>query len=109
MTTAIHTRHSSGSSLNSSASSRIYVFGQGAAGWRVGQPLPVTVRRIAGGTFTVSDDIFAVFGSGATWDEAEADYVASLVDYFLLIADSQDEPTRAVVEHLRTYLHPERV
>lgn len=108
MTTAVlNARSATGSSFAVPAVSRVFVFGQGAAGWRISQPVPVIVTR-AGASYVVSDEIFSVYGEGRTWDEAQADYVASLVDHYLLMAEAADAATRGVVDHLRAYLHPDR-
>jgi hypothetical protein len=85
---------------------RVQLFGAAEAGWRIGQPLPVTVRRREDGSYVVTDDVFGVFGEGDSWNDAERDLVASLVDTFLLLAEATDEPTQALVQHFRTYIHP---
>ncbi len=84
-----------------------YLWGPIAPGWKLEQPLALTVERDADGSFIVSDDVFCAYGHGQSWDEAEQDYVSALLEYHDLMAQAEDEPTRAVVQHLRTYLRPD--
>ena len=83
---------------------RSHVFGQSAAGWRIGQPLEVHVVPGRAG-YLISDPVFNVFGEGRTYPEAEGDFVASLIDYYLLMAHSDEPATQAIVRHLETYVH----
>lgn len=88
-------------------SAPVHIFGPFGNGWRIRQPLPVTVE-LSDGRYLVSDDLFDVYGQGDSWDEAVEDYKVSLVEYFQIMADADDAPTLAVVSHLLVYVQPPR-
>ena len=84
---------------------RSIVFGPLGDGWHVRQPLAITLEQ-SDGRFVASDPIFDIYGEGESWDDAVEDYRVALVEYFQIMADGADAATRAVVNHLRTYLEP---
>jgi hypothetical protein len=85
---------------------RYHLLGKVGDGYELVQPLPVDVQREHDGTYLISDPFFGVYGHGANEDDAFAD--VSLVEYHDIMAAGVNPETRAVVEHLRTYLQPER-
>lgn len=68
------------------------------------QPLPITIQPDPTAGFLASDDIFALYGAGATWDEAKADYVDALLEFHELLSSSTDTASRALLGQLETYL-----
>lgn len=76
-------------------------------GFEIVQPLPLNVERDAEGVYLISDSLFGVYGQGPTLDEAFADYSVSLVEYHDIMAAGVNPETKAIVEHLRTYLQAE--
>jgi hypothetical protein len=77
-----------------------------APGWTLRQPLSVWVDQTEDGGYLVSDEIFNVYGEGATWEEAQQDYIQSLIEYFLLVSDYDDVPSHQLQASLRQYLQP---
>jgi hypothetical protein len=71
--------------------------------------LLISIEREDKGWCVLSDDIFPVYGDGATLEEARADYVRTLIDYYELLATRARENTRDAdeLEHLRVYLRRE--
>ncbi len=86
--------------------SRVAVFGESFNGWRIRRPLEITVEQ-SGDGYVVADQVFNVFGEGATWDAAKRDFVASLIDYCLHMRDAEDPASREVVRHLAFYVEPQ--
>ena len=78
------------------------IFGPLAAGLVARQPISVRIERDHDGSFIVSDETFAVYGCGASWDEALEDYKSSLAEYRDLVAG--DPGSAAVLDHLNKYL-----
>jgi hypothetical protein len=86
---------------------RTHLFGGCSRGWHFAQPLEVVVERDHDGSCLVSDEVFAVYGKGRTWDEAAADYCSSLVEFLQIMSESDQPGSRRVVDHLRAYLETE--
>ncbi len=74
--------------------------------WKIVRPLLVTVELDEYGYYIASDDEFCVYGYGKTPSVARKDYIASLIEYYQLIIDREDEPTQALFRHLYSYLQP---
>jgi hypothetical protein len=87
---------------------RYHLAGKVGYGLELVQALPVDVERDEHGGYRVSDPLFGVYGQGATEDDAFVDFSVSLVEYYEIMAQGVNPETRAVVDHLRTYLRPER-
>lgn len=85
---------------------RYHLAGSVGHGLELVQALPVDVERDQDGAYLISDSLFGVYGQGATVDEAFGDFSVSLVEYHDIMAAGVNPETRAVVEHLRTYLQP---
>ena len=83
------------------------LLGHIAPGWRVIQPLLVTLERDEDGCYIVSDDEFAVYGDGSTRFEAIQDYILSLIDYYQLLARrvESDSATEALFRRLQLFLN----
>lgn len=88
---------------------QFFMFGQIAPGWKVIQPLPLTLER-SDDLCIVSDDIFLVYGEGDRVQDALSDYAESLIDYYTILAGSVDQhPDNShLVDELRSYLRPIR-
>lgn len=82
--------------------------GEIAEGWELSQPLWVTVDREEDGYYVLSDDLFLVYGEGATFNDALRDYVVSLIDYYQLVAAEAKRSAldQALFGRLRRYLRP---
>lgn len=84
---------------------RYHLAGSVGHGLELVQALPVDVERDQDG-YLISDSLFGVYGQGATVDAAFADFSVSLVEYHDILAAGVNPETRAVVDHLGTYLRP---
>ncbi len=84
---------------------QIILFGEIIAGWRIVQPLTITIEQ-SDGLYIVSDEIFDVYGDGDTEYEAVKDYKISLLDYYQLAESGahKDEQNQALFDHLRLYI-----
>lgn len=76
------------------------------ATWQLTRPLWLNVEQDGNGLFVISDDVFVMFGTGNTEEEALHDYVATLIEYYELLSQKNDEPTKKLFWHLQTYLRP---
>jgi hypothetical protein len=76
------------------------------ANWRLRQPFVVDVERDEQGAYVVSDDDFLVYGSGPTVRDACQDFVVSLVEYYELVAASDDPYDQAELRRLQAYIQP---
>lgn len=83
---------------------RYFVLGQIAPQWVVLRPLPVTLERDTEGAYMVSDALFCVYGWGRTLAEAHQDYLTSLIEYYQIIQDHEDDLTQVLFRRLQTYL-----
>jgi hypothetical protein len=88
---------------------QIALAGSVARGWTLVEPLLISIEREDNGWFVLSDDIFPVYGDGATLEEARADYVRTLIDYYELLATRARENAHDAreLEHLRVYVRPD--
>ncbi len=84
--------------------SRVYLFGELVPGWKIENPLPISVERDTDGGFVASDDIFSVYGVGESWDAAVSDYKVALVEFFEITNDGHDLPSQKLLGHLKAYL-----
>jgi len=76
-----------------------------APGWILRQPLSVRVQLDDDGGYLLSDETFYVYGEGATLSEAQHDYIRSLIEYFTIVSEYDDEPSCQLLAHLKQYLH----
>jgi hypothetical protein len=82
-----------------------HLLGRVSENLTVKSPINLTVETDEDGTFIVSDDIFLVYGTGDTEDEALDDYVLSLEDYHDLVeAESHDPRGKLLMRRLERYL-----
>jgi hypothetical protein len=72
------------------------------------QPLAINFEDGGGGKILASDDIFYMYGEGATRQEALKDYVSSLSEYFELLESHNDAPSIELFHYLQSYLQPIR-
>ena len=76
--------------------------------WSIVQPLPVALEIDSDGWFVLGDDIFLVYGEGATLEAAWEDYRSSLMEYCDIV--QRDAPTSAQVqaqyEQLKIIIRP---
>jgi hypothetical protein len=70
------------------------------------QPLSISFEDGGNGRIIVSDDIFYMYGEGATRQEAVRDYVSSLTGYYELLESHGDAPTVNLFQYLQSYLQP---
>ncbi len=54
-------------------------------GWKVTDSLTISLEREMDGSWVASDTTFLVYGDGPTAENALADYLTSLVDFFELV------------------------
>jgi hypothetical protein len=80
--------------------------GEIAPGWKIVQPILLTLERDDDGCYIYSDDRFAVYGIGDTPAEALRDYILSLIDYHQILAAhaESDPPTQVLLHRLDLYL-----
>jgi hypothetical protein len=79
------------------------------SGWRLRQPLLIKLEKSEDGMFVVSDYCSVVYGIGDTPNEARADYVMSLTEYYELVsarAGTADEPNFQLLQRLQRFLLP---
>jgi hypothetical protein len=83
-----------------------YLFGEIAPGWFIRTPIHILTECDDDGSFIVSDDTFAVYGTGNTPSQARQDYIVSLVEYYELVSDhARDDPhTRSLLKRLQHYV-----
>jgi hypothetical protein len=82
------------------------LFGEILRGWQIRQLLPIQISREEDGSFIVSDDIFFVYGEGSSQEDALHDYVASLTEYYEIVAEgARSEPfDQSQFKHLQLYI-----
>lgn len=88
---------------------KIYLMGPLLPGWSVEQPLAIDVQIDEDGSFVVSDDVFLMYGVGATLEEAQHDHAVALIEYYTLTRDDalRNGPTRSMFRYLQRYLRPD--
>lgn len=86
------------------ASVRLHVFGSPVPGWRMANPLQISVDCDTDGSFIASDSIFDVYGQGASIDAAVRDYKVALVEFFEITSEAADQQSRQLLDHLKVYL-----
>jgi hypothetical protein len=79
--------------------------GKIAPGWKIVKPIALDIERDEG-FFIISNDIFLVYGYGDSLEAARADYIQSLLEYYDILVDKTDGPTRSLFRHLKSYLRP---
>ncbi len=89
--------------------SHITLLGSIAVGWTVYQPLRLMIEQEDDGWVVVSDDVFAVYGDGATLNAARQSYIVSLIDYYEMLAEHahEDRFNADQLERLRSCLRPQ--
>jgi hypothetical protein len=70
------------------------------------QPLSISFEDGGRGRIIASDDVFYMYGDGATRQEALRDYVSSLSEYYELLESHDDAPTVELFHYLQNYLQP---
>ena len=70
------------------------------------QPLTINIEEAGDGSLIASDEVFYMYGQGATRREAVADYVSSLSEYYELLESHEDAPSVALFKFLQSYLQP---
>lgn len=92
-----------GGEIDDQSAAHVHLFG-GSGVWNYRQPMPVTVERHTDGSFLALDDLFGNYGQGEDFESALNDLEVALREYYELMADAEDAPTRRVFERFRTYL-----
>jgi hypothetical protein len=79
--------------------------------WSIVQPLSVALEIDSDGWFVLSDDVFLVYGEGATPESACEDYRSSLVVYCDMVQRDApaSEQAQAQYEQLETIIRPREV
>jgi hypothetical protein len=73
---------------------------------RLAQPITVNFEHEDGGKIIVSDDIFYMYGEGATRQDALRDYISSLAEYYEVLEAQEDAPSTELFLYLQSYLRP---
>jgi hypothetical protein len=81
------------------------ISGEVLEGWEIIDPIFVTLERDEDGCFILSDDDFLVYGEGRTDEEAQTDYLKSLLDFYYLISDKAAKGDRYSNETLQKLQH----
>jgi len=94
--------------VNAVPQPQVLLFGSIASGWVMLKPLLVTLEQEEDGYWVASDDLFQVYGEGATADAARQDYIVALIDYYQILALKAEEDlhSEATFSHLRRYFGP---
>ncbi|MCC6458040.1 MAG: hypothetical protein IT328_24005 [Caldilineaceae bacterium] len=85
---------------------QIELVGNIAPGWKLIQPLSVSVEIDEEGQYLLVDEMFSIFGEGASLASAQRDLVISLIEYYTLISEYEDAPSQQLLGMLRKYLRP---
>jgi hypothetical protein len=84
----------------------IELSGKIAPGWKLVKTLPVSVQLDEDGQYLLTDDLFSIFGEGGSISEAQQDLITSLIEYYELVAQYEDEPSQKLLVMMRKYLQP---
>jgi hypothetical protein len=84
---------------------QVAFIGQVSTVLRLIQPITVDFEY-DGGKIIASDDIFFMYGEGATRLQAVRDYLSSLAEYYELLESQRDESSGELLHFLQTYLQP---
>jgi hypothetical protein len=87
---------------------QIALLGRVTDGWRVVQPLLVSIEQDGDGSWIAGDEIFAMYGLGDDATQAVTDYISVLTEYYDVLSSHPDEPSAALFRRLQTYLQPIR-
>lgn len=68
-------------------------------GFRVVQPIKVTVEPVEDG-YLVSDTVTLQYGIGTTKAEAKADYLRTLIDYLEILSEHREHLAEDIQQHL---------
>jgi hypothetical protein len=84
----------------------LVLYGELMDGWASIQPIPLHAESDIDG-YIVSDDLFAVYGTGPTLSIATNDYIHSLIEYYELVSEriSDDQANNRLIAYLSKYLH----
>jgi len=74
--------------------------------FRLVQPLAIDLEEAGSGEIIASDNVFYMYGQGATRREAVEDYVSSLSEYYELLESHNDAPSVELFRYLQSYLQP---
>lgn len=92
-------------SLGPFAPCQIVLLGSIMPGWDFVQPLTLTIARDDDQQFIASDEIFHMYGLGDSPGDAARDYLKVISEYYQHLASDLDEPSMALFNYLRTYMH----
>ena len=71
------------------------------------QPLPINIEVDEDSSYVVSDDVFLVYGDGGNRSNALRDYVDSLIEFYEILKDSQEDLfDQRQFAHLQEYIQP---
>lgn len=62
------------------------------SGWRLIQPIQLTLEQEEDGTYILSDELFDEYGEGETLEQAKQDYVANLIAYYEILSERASRP-----------------
>lgn len=89
---------------NAGAPSQVAFIGPVSPKLSLVQPIIVEFEYDEGGKIIASDDIFFMYGAGATREQAALDYFSSLTEYYELLDSQEDESSVALLRFLQAYL-----
>jgi len=75
-------------------------------GWEFLQPLTLRIAQDDDDSILVTDDVFHMYGVGDSIRESVADYFQVLAEYYDHLSCDEDEPSRALFQHLQSYIRP---
>ncbi len=81
--------------------------GEIVPGWTLIKPLPIEVERDEDNSYIVSDNIFMVYGEGERPEDAQKDYIKSLIEYYSIVKEqavADSHATQQLLRHLGSYL-----
>ena len=85
---------------------QVVLAGEISRHFRLVQPIVINFEPEQGGKTIASDDIFYMYGEGATRLDALRDYVTSLSEYYALLESRRDAPSVKLFIYLQSYLQP---
>jgi|SRR3954452_7300164 len=84
---------------------RIELQGMIAPGWKLIEPLAISVEVDEDGQYLLIDEMFSIYGEGNNIADAQQDLITSLIEYYELISEFEDEPSRELLGMIRKYLN----
>lgn len=77
--------------------------------WHLKQPVSLKIERDEDGSFIMSEEVFNIYGHGATPENAKEDFIIALVEYYEILKKyaSVDDASKAMLDKFkRLWLPP---